>query len=170
MKFTMELSPLELRATITNGSLLALADSVSEAEREVKEVMSEVNKTVFAQKQESEQIQYQAPVQQQPVYQAPVQQPIQQQQVYQAPVQQQAPIQQFQQTQMQQQPPAAVPTSAPTYSSDQLAQAATQLVDAGMRPQLVNLLAQFGIQALQNLPKEQYGAFATQLRAMGAKI
>lgn len=66
--------------------------------------------------------------------------------------------------------PGAVPTEAPTYTIEQLAVAATQLVDAGRREELVQLLAAFGVQALTGLPKEQFGAFATQLRAMGAKI
>lgn len=66
--------------------------------------------------------------------------------------------------------PAAVPTTAPAYTMDQLAVAATQLVDAGRRNDLVALLTSFGVQALTALPKEQYGNFATQLRAMGAKI
>ncbi|NRS51001.1 hypothetical protein [Brevibacillus sp. HB2.2] len=66
--------------------------------------------------------------------------------------------------------PGAVPTEAPTYSIDQLAVAATQLVDAGRREELVQLLSAFGVQALTALPKEQFGAFATHLRAMGAKI
>jgi len=66
--------------------------------------------------------------------------------------------------------PAIVPTAVQTYSMEQLAVAATQLVDAGRRAELVQLLGAFGVQALTGLPKEQYGAFATQLRAMGAKI
>ncbi|ELK38798.1 hypothetical protein D478_27826 [Brevibacillus agri BAB-2500] len=53
---------------------------------------------------------------------------------------------------------------------DQLAVAATQLVDAGRQAEVVQLLASFGVQALTALPKEHYGAFATQLRAMGAKL
>ena len=71
-------------------------------------------------------------------------------------------------------PPAAAPTAVPvapqSYSLEQLAVAATQLVDAGRRNDLVALLGQFGVQALTALPKEMYGAFATALRAMGAKI
>lgn len=67
-------------------------------------------------------------------------------------------------------PVAAVPTTAPAYNMDQLAVAATQLVDAGRRNELVQLLAQFGVQALTELPKDYYGNFATHLRAMGAKI
>lgn len=64
----------------------------------------------------------------------------------------------------------AVPTSAPTYNMDQLAVAATQLMDAGKQPELLQLLSSFGVQALMQLPKEQYGAFATKLRELGAKI
>lgn len=63
-----------------------------------------------------------------------------------------------------------VPTSPQTYTMEQLAVAATQLVDAGRRTELVGLLNSFGVQALTALPKEQYGAFAIQLRALGAKI
>ncbi|MBT2743228.1 hypothetical protein [Bacillus sp. ISL-77] len=65
------------------------------------------------------------------------------------------------------QQPQAVPTSAPSYSMDQLAVAATQLMDAGRQPELLSLLASFGVPSLMALPKEQYGAFATQLRGMG---
>jgi len=45
-------------------------------------------------------------------------------------------------------PAGAVPTSTPTYTMEQLAVAATQLVDAGRRDELVQLLASFGVQAL----------------------
>lgn len=64
----------------------------------------------------------------------------------------------------------AVPTSAPGYTLEQLAVAATQLVDAGRRAELVQLLGSFGLQALTELPKEHYAGFANQLRAMGAKL
>ena len=64
----------------------------------------------------------------------------------------------------------AVPTAAPSYTMEQLAVAATQLVDAGQRDNLVALLGQFGVQALNVLPKEQYGNFANALRGMGAKL
>lgn len=86
-----------------------------------------------------------------------------QQQTPVVPVQSAPPIQQTA-------PPQAVPTTAPTYTMDQLAVAATQLVDAGRRNELVQLLQEFGAPALTALPKEQYGAFATKLRGMGAKI
>ncbi len=69
-----------------------------------------------------------------------------------------------------QQPPANVPTSAPTCNLEQLAVAATPLIDAGRQAELVDLLSQFGVQALTQLPKERYGEFATALRGLGAKI
>ena len=102
-------------------------------------------------------------------------QPQQMQLQQQAPVipQQQAPVQQIQPQQLQQpmqQPLTAVPTTAASYTMDQLAVAATQLMDAGRKVELVALLTAFGVQALTMLPKEQYGNFATQLRTMGAKI
>lgn len=116
------------------------------------------------------------PAQQQPQYPqgVPTQQPYQQQpQQYQPPFpqpdQQQAPTQQQQAP--TQAPQGAVPTSASQYTLEQLAVAATQLMDAGRQQELVNMLNHsFGVQALTQLPKEQYGAFATKLREMGAKI
>ena len=65
---------------------------------------------------------------------------------------------------------AAVPVTAQSYTPEQLAVAATQLMDSGRQPELMGLLSAFGVQALTQLPKEQYGNFATQLRAMGARI
>lgn len=108
---------------------------------------------------------FQQPVQQAPIQampasvptQQPVNQPVQQTPIQQAPVQQQQPAQ-------------TVPTSAPSYTMDQLAVAATQLMDAGKRDELLQLLAAFGVQALTSLPQEQYGAFATKLRELGANI
>lgn len=67
-------------------------------------------------------------------------------------------------------PPSGVPTAAQTYTMEQLSVAGTQLVDAGRMMELQQLLAGFGVNSMMQLPKEQYGAFATQLRAMGAKI
>lgn len=76
-----------------------------------------------------------------------------------------------QQTPPPQYPPQqTVPTSTTSYTIDQLSVAATQLVDAGRRADLVGLLSSFGVASLTELPKEHYGNFATQLRAMGAKI
>lgn len=68
------------------------------------------------------------------------------------------------------QPLAVVPTTPLTYTLESLAKAATQLVDAGRRDILVGLLSTFGIPALTALPQDQYGNFASHLRANGAQI
>ena len=67
-------------------------------------------------------------------------------------------------------PIAPLPTAAPSYSMDQLAVAATGLVDVGKVGDLMTLLGQYGCQALTQLPVEQYGNFATALRGLGAQI
>ena len=124
------------------------------ADKEIGQVNSKVQ-TVPVQQQMSIQ---QPPVQPAPVQTSPVQQaPIQQQPVQQAPAQQQ---------------PTTVPTQAPTYSLDQLAKAGATLMNMGeaKRSELMNLLAMFGVQALTELAPDQYGAFATKLRELGAQI
>ena len=63
-----------------------------------------------------------------------------------------------------------MPTATATYTIDQLAYAASPLIDAGKLPELQALLGQFGVNILTELPAEQYGAFATALRGLGAKI
>lgn len=70
----------------------------------------------------------------------------------------------------QQQPAQTVPTTARTYTLDELASAAMPLIDKGMQQQLQELLAGYGVEALPMLPQEQYGNFATALRGMGAQI
>ncbi|HJA40213.1 MAG TPA: hypothetical protein H9667_01600 [Firmicutes bacterium] len=99
--------------------------------------------------------------------------PVQQQMSIQQPPVQPAPVQTVpvQQAPAQQQP-TTVPTQAPTYSLDQLAKAGTTLMNMGeaKRSELMNLLAMFGVQALTELAPDQYGAFATKLRELGAQI
>lgn len=93
------------------------------------------------------------------------------------PVQQMAPVTpppvQAQQVTPVTPPPvqqAPVQTTAPSYNADDLARAAMTLMDSGRQGDLINLLAQFGTEALTQLPQEQYGAFATALRGLGAPI
>ena len=70
----------------------------------------------------------------------------------------------------QQTPPPAMPTTAPNYTYEDLARAAAPLMDVGKINDVLALIQSFGVQALTQLPKEQYGAFATALRGMGARI
>ncbi|WP_188732770.1 hypothetical protein [Oceanobacillus neutriphilus] len=128
-----------------------------------------------------------APAIEQATQQAPAQQDTQQhvteqnaqvqQQYQQAPQQyqqqapqsvptQQAPVQQQQAPQQQQ----TVPTTPTSYTQDQLAVAAQHLMDQGKQNDLFGLLNQFGVQALTQLPQDQYGNFATKLRELGANL
>lgn len=67
--------------------------------------------------------------------------------------------------------PSAVPLStAPQYTVDQIMAAGATLMDAGRVNDLMNLLRSFGVQAVTDLKVEQYGAFVTALRNLGAKI
>lgn len=71
-------------------------------------------------------------------------------------------------------PTTAAPTAsavrAETYTLDALSRAGAALVDAGMMPQLLDLLTKYGVRAVVQLPKEQYSAFAGELKALGAQL
>lgn len=94
----------------------------------------------------------------------PVQPPVSQPVIPTAPVQ--PPVQQ------QSSAPVAqgVPTSQTTYTLDDLSSAGVRLMESGRQGDLTGLLRSFGVDALPALPREQYGAFATALREMGAQI
>lgn len=70
--------------------------------------------------------------------------------------------------------PAASPvptaTATPTYTMEQLAVAATGLIDAGKMQDVLNTLAYLGAQTLMDLPQEKYGEFASAIKAIGAVI
>lgn len=82
----------------------------------------------------------------------------------------QAPVAAPPQSQVQAPVQQSVPTSVVTYTLDDLARAAMSLMDSGKQPDLLQLLASFGVEALPALPPAQYGAFATALRGLGAQI
>lgn len=72
-------------------------------------------------------------------------------------------------------PAAPVPVLAPTvstpeYSMDDLARASVTLRDSGKLAQLQGLLSKYNVRALTELPKAQYGAFAVDLRGLGAVL
>lgn len=125
-----------------------------------------------------------------PATQTPAQEPLQAPQGYvppqSAPIQQPAPQIQPQPTQtlqipgtplqmptgpaqpVQQTPVLTMPTTVPTYTLEQLMQASAQLMDKGQPP--YDLLQKYGITMLTELNPENYGLFATDLRAKGAQI
>lgn len=82
----------------------------------------------------------------------------------------QAPLPPTMPPQWQQQPVAPIPTAAPAYTLDQLATAAAPLMDAGKGPELVAMLATFGVASLNSLPPDRYADCALNLRAMGAVL
>lgn len=65
--------------------------------------------------------------------------------------------------------PVSSGTSA-TYTRDQLAKAATDHLMPQRMQELTNLLANFGVKSLMDLPENRFGEFATALRGLGAKI
>lgn len=66
--------------------------------------------------------------------------------------------------------PQPVPTTAPSYTHDGIANAAIALMDNGKQPELLALLDEFGVKAVPQLPEDKLGAFALRLRGMGAEI
>lgn len=69
--------------------------------------------------------------------------------------------------------PATVPLAqAPTFTLPEISKAGADLISAnpGLLPKVNELLAQYGIQTLDKLKPDQFGAFATALRGLGAKI
>ena len=67
-------------------------------------------------------------------------------------------------------PAPAVPSAAPTYTLDALARAGATLAQSGKMQEALALLAKYGVQTVNQLRPEQYGAFATELRALGAQV
>ncbi|QNB48181.1 hypothetical protein BR63_19050 [Thermanaerosceptrum fracticalcis] len=144
MRILIEFNPDELMRGVETGTLQALFEATKLAERQVETAAQAVNKPILSENP------IPAPT---PVIQAPTAIPTA------------GPV-----TPTPAAPAATVPVAAQTYTMEQLAVAATQLIDAGQREKVVELLNSFGVQALTMLPQKQYGAFATQLRALGAKI
>lgn len=65
---------------------------------------------------------------------------------------------------------APVQTAAKVYTWEELARACGPLMDAGCGQQLQGLLAKYGVARMDALTPEQCTMFATDLRAMGAKL
>ncbi|MEA4972944.1 MAG: hypothetical protein VB119_07145 [Candidatus Metalachnospira sp.] len=71
----------------------------------------------------------------------------------------------------QQAPIPTAPVVPPAeYTLEQLSYAAAPLMDAGKMAELLAVMQKFGVRSLQELPKEKYGMFATEIRTLGAKI
>ena len=66
--------------------------------------------------------------------------------------------------------PAAPTVPAESYTLEALSRAGAALIDDGKMPQLLALLGKYGVQAVTQLPKEAYTAFAAELKALGARL
>lgn len=177
MKMILELGTMEAKNAVQSGALLGMLEVMADFEQANEAPargLVQQFKDHAATELSSQPTPTQAPVQQQPVAPMPNQaiatQPIYPTSMPGTAVNPQPPTGPIQQ-QIQPASQTVVPTSqAPTYTMDQLAVAATQLVDAGKRDALLTILANFGVQALTELPKARYGEFATALRQQGVKI
>ena len=67
-------------------------------------------------------------------------------------------------------PSATAPSEAKPLTLDDLGRAGATLIDAGKMPQLIALLGKYGVQAVTQLQPAQFGPFADELRALGAKF
>lgn len=68
-------------------------------------------------------------------------------------------------------PPAPVPRAdAPTYTIEKLQLACAPLMDANRMGEIQSAIAKYGATSLLDIPKEQYGALAADLRALGARL
>jgi len=67
-------------------------------------------------------------------------------------------------------PPGVPVTAAPAFTHEQLMNAGATLIDSGKINELMGLLNAFGVQAVTQLKQEQLGAFATEMRKLGAQI
>lgn len=63
-----------------------------------------------------------------------------------------------------------LPTAAPQYTLEMIANAGSALIDAGKLEPLMALLGKYGVDSLVHLPPEYYGAVAQDLRALGAVL
>jgi outer membrane biosynthesis protein TonB len=184
MKLTLEMNASDAKIAIESGALLMFIEKLADSESELKDAKEKIKQDpVLSEQAQPMPHPVQQPMQQ-PVqsYQQPMQQPMQQPAMQQPAMQQPFtphPVQQpmpqpMPQPAMQQSlmppPVQQAPVTAPAYTIDQLAVAATQLTDAGKRAEVLAILSNFGVNSLMSLPKDRYGEFATAIRAMGARI
>lgn len=67
-------------------------------------------------------------------------------------------------------PEQKVTTTEQVYSLDDIAVAATALMDMGKMEELQSLLTKYNVNSLPELDKAQYNSFVVDLRGMGAQI
>ena len=89
-----------------------------------------------------------------------------------------APVAPFVQTPATPAPTVTAPVTqapvatTPSYTVAQVAKAGADLMasNPALQPALVELIHKYGAQTVQEIPQDKLGAFATELRQMGARI
>lgn len=74
--------------------------------------------------------------------------------------------------------PPTVPVQLPTvpvapakeYTQAEILAACGPLMDAGKVPDLTQIIQEFGVASMMEIPQEKYGELAVKLRALGAKL
>lgn len=142
MDITINLDHEELQKALENGTLAALAQKCSYGGNAVIEPVGENASTPIPTSE--------PPTPSPEPKQAPTPEPV---------------------TQTPEPAPTPVPTTPATYTLDELQRAAVGLMDKGMSStDLVAMLGEFGVQAITEVPADQFGAFAMKLREKGAEI
>lgn len=59
---------------------------------------------------------------------------------------------------------------AKEYTQAEILAACGPLMDAGKVPELTQIIQEFGVASMMEIPQEKYGELAVKLRAMGAKL
>lgn len=67
--------------------------------------------------------------------------------------------------------PSTVPVAqAKEYTQAEILAACGPLMDAGKVPELTQIIQEFGVASMMEIPQERYGELAVKLRALGAKL
>ena len=177
----------EIKVTISCPDLVAAAEMLVKALRPAAaeaEAPAEPKKTTKRGSKAKQEVELVPNAMEEPAPQQPVvlpmpqataqpqvmpQQPVVQSQ---PPVQPQ-PMMQPPQTMPMQQPVMQPPvTGAPGYTAEQISRAGAELVqtDPTKMQALLAMLQQFGVATIQMLKPEQFGAFASALRSLGARL
>lgn len=66
--------------------------------------------------------------------------------------------------------PAVPVAPAKEYTQAEILAACGPLMDAGKVPELTQIIQEFGVASMMEIPQEKYGELAVKLRALGAKL
>ena len=68
------------------------------------------------------------------------------------------------------QPPTVPVAPSKEYTQAEILAACGPLMDAGKVPELTQIIQEFGVASMMEIPQEKYGELAVKLRALGAKL